>query len=203
MSSDSENNHNVKWLDSKSKIIYEPNFLTKDLAAELKKELSELDEWIHGMYVVKDKITGKSITVKTPRLLWAMRDEDDDITDCYTVTGSSEWTKFMQKAKRHVEKYTGIQIRYAQLNYYRNGNDYIGPHKDREVEAGGIVASISLGACRYFVFENDEGVQYKILLESGSLLLMDEASAKTRWKHSLPKIPKQSRPRINITFRSM
>ncbi len=39
-----------------------------------------------------------------------------------------------------------------------------------------------------------------INLENNSLLIMDENSAKSKWKHSLPKM-KNVGERINITFR--
>lgn len=192
----------IVMLDAESKIIYIPCFVSKTLSKHLMEEFGELDNLTHGVYDIKDKKTGTIRKVSTPRLLWAQRDEDDDITDVYSVTGSSEWTRYIHKLKRRVEKHIGLKLRYAQLNYYRNGNDYIGPHSDKEIPPGGIVASISLGTCRQIVFENDEGIKHKLLMENGSLLIMDESSAKLNWKHSVPKVPRQSRGRFNITFRS-
>ena len=140
--------------------------------------------------------------VKTPRLLYAMKDKDADISKSYSVTDSMTWTRSMKKIKKMVEKETGKDISYAQLNYYRNGDDYIGFHTDSEVKEGDIIASISLGASRKFVFRNikDMNKRHSMVLENSSLLIMDENAAKNYWKHSLPKM-KNAKERINITFR--
>ena len=116
------------------------------------------------------------------------------------------WTSFMKKLKNKVENKTK-KIRYVQLNYYRNGDDYIRFHTDSEIKDGDIIASISLGATRKFVFRhkkyktNKNIKKYTFNLENGSLIIMDENAGKKFWKHSLPKM-KDAGPRINITFRS-
>lgn len=183
-------------LDSESRSLYVKNFLNEKEGEVLFEELKKLVPWTHGVY----NMFGKP--VKTPRLLYAMRDKDIDITKSYSVTESMEWTKLMDKIRKRVEKQTGKHISYAQLNYYRNGDDYIGFHTDSEVQSGDIIASISLGASRKFTFRNKENVKNKItvILEPNSLIIMDENSAKIKWKHSLPKM-KDVGERINITFR--
>ena len=87
-------------------------------------------------------------------------------------------------------------------NHLQNGDDYVGFHTDSEVQNGDIIASISLGCVRKFSFQNKDDKQMKvhINLENNSLLIMDENSAKSKWKHSLPKM-KNVGERINITFR--
>lgn len=185
-----------KKLDSKSTIEYIDDFLTEEESQKLFDELKEKVPWTHGVY----NMFGKP--VKTPRLLYAMRDKDVDITKSYTVTDSMVWTKFMKKIKDRVIEKTGKEITYAQLNYYRNGDDYIGFHKDNEIMKGDIIASISLGAKRDFVFQNidDPSQKHKMPLDNGSLLIMNEYAGKHNWKHSLPKM-KDVGERINITFR--
>lgn len=183
-------------LDDESTIIYVKNFITKNEAKQLFDELKSDVNWTYGVY----NMFGKP--VKTPRLLFAMRDKDIDITSSYKVTGSTEWSKTVEKLKTKIEKYTKKKILYAQLNYYRDGNDYIGFHTDSEVRSGDIIASISLGSTRNFIFRNieDKTIKHSFELEDGSLIIMDENSAKIKWKHSLPKM-KNVGERINITFR--
>jgi alkylated DNA repair dioxygenase AlkB len=102
-----------------------------------------------------------------------------------------------------VEQTTGKNILYGQLNYYRNGDEYIGDHVDKEIMAGDIIASISLGATRRFRFRpinKKDKRRHTMMLKNGSLLIMDENSGKHKWKHALPKM-KNVGERINITFR--
>jgi alkylated DNA repair dioxygenase AlkB len=183
-------------IGEESTVIYIENFLSDDETVDLFEELKEKVPWTHGIY----NMFGKK--VKTPRLLFAMKDKNADITGSYKVTDSIEWTKKMEKIKKKIEKITKRDITYAQLNYYRDGNDYIGFHTDSEVQKGDIIASISLGAKRKFVFMKIDDKKNKITmeLESGSLLIMDENAAKYKWKHSLIKM-KDVGERINITFR--
>lgn len=180
-------------------VKYYKDFMDNNASQELYQSLINDVPWQHGVY----KMFGKN--VNTPRILYAMRDEDTDIRNVYTVTPSMVWTDSMRNLKKLVEQTTGKTFRYAQLNYYRDGKDYIGYHTDSEVQKGDIIASISLGAPRKFMFRHikykENNKKYDMVLENGSLLVMNEQAAKLHWKHSLPKSTKTLDGRINITFR--
>lgn len=181
-------------------VKYYPTFIKEKKANTLYDSLLGDVPWKHGVY----KMFGKD--VKTPRVLYAMKDKDTDIKDVYTVTPSMVWSKEVKNIKKKVEKLTGKTFRYAQLNYYRDGNDYIGYHTDSEVKSGDIIASLSLGAERDFSFRHikykeNKIEKHKMTLENGSLLIMNEQAAKLHWKHSLLKTAKVKEGRINITFR--
>lgn len=179
-----------------SYINYEPNFLSGKESEDLLKEMLSIKEWRQGIYSMYGK------EVKTPRLLWAMRENDFRVPNGYSVTGNSEFTPLVNKLRVKVEDYTNTKLRYAQLNYYRDGDDYIGWHSDKEVNDGDIIASISLGAVRKFSLKSkDNSLKYDLYLKSGSLLVMDSNASKTIWQHSLPKM-KTNDLRINITFRN-
>jgi alkylated DNA repair dioxygenase AlkB len=190
----------VSYLDNDNKKgkIYFDTILSETKSIKLYNKLLEKTPWVHGVY----KMFGKE--VKTPRLLWAMKDDDFDIEKSYSVTGSSIWTKEMEKLKTKVEKIIKKKIKYAQINYYRNGNDYIGWHTDSEVVEGDLIASISLGATRKFQFQaidKNNKDKYQLNLTNGSLIVFDYNAAKKDWKHRIPKEPKVDDGRINITFR--
>lgn len=199
--SENYENNTIKFeLEDDGEIIYIKNFLNEKNSDELFQKLKNNVPWTHGIY----KMFGKPI--KTPRLLYAMKDDGIDITKSYKVTNSIKWTPEMKETKEKIEQLTKKKISYAQLNYYRDGNDYIGFHTDSEVLKGDIIASLSLGSTRKFIFRHKN---YKInknigkkefYLENGSLLIMNDNAAKYHWKHSLPKM-KNVGPRINITFR--
>jgi alkylated DNA repair dioxygenase AlkB len=89
-------------------------------------------------------------------------------------------------------------------NYYRNGQDSMGFHSDNEKELGQnpCIASINFGESRRFIFRrrDDASVKHELLLTHGSLLVMSGAM-QHHWVHAVPKEPKRTKPRINLTFR--
>jgi len=190
-----------KILENKSKIIYIPNFISSSESKKIYDDLINNPNWMQGTY----QMFGKPL--KTPRLLWAMRNESFDVPSSYNVTGNSIYSELVDKLKKKVEKRTKHEMNYAQLNYYRDGQDYIGWHSDSEVKKGDLIASISLGAERKFSLRhkdyktNKDIPKYNFKLGNGSLLLMDYNTANKYWKHCLPKMKNVSEGRINITFR--
>jgi alkylated DNA repair dioxygenase AlkB len=100
----------------------------------------------------------------------------------------------------------GTSYNNVLINLYRDEHDSMGWHADDEPELGPnpIIASLSLGAARPLLFRNRQRLKgersQKIVLESGSLLLMHE-HCQNRWQHSIPKLSKTCGPRINLTFR--
>jgi alkylated DNA repair dioxygenase AlkB len=86
-------------------------------------------------------------------------------------------------------------------NLYRDGNDSVGLHADAEPEMGPVIASLSLGATRTFRLREKGGaVAFSERLPGGSLLIMAGQTQKN-FKHELPKEPRVTQPRINLTFR--
>ena len=86
-------------------------------------------------------------------------------------------------------------------NLYRDGNDSVGPHADNEPEMGPVIASVSLGAERFFRLRRNGGaIAFSERLCSGSLLIM-AGHTQEKFKHEFPKEPSITQPRINLTFR--
>lgn len=187
-------------LNGIAKVVYYANFLKGDKHEKLFNHLKEdiNVKWKHGVY----NMYGKKVL--TPRLLWAMRDEDGQVNEKYKVSDSGPWTDKVKKIKELIEKKIKRELGYAQLNYYRDGNDYIGWHSDRELEDGDIIASLSLGCSRRFLLRSktDDTKEYEFLLKPGSLLVLNYACAKRDFKHCIPKEKSVTDSRINITFRN-
>jgi alkylated DNA repair dioxygenase AlkB len=88
-------------------------------------------------------------------------------------------------------------------NLYKNGDDSVGLHADNEREMGPVIASVSLGAERLFRLKRNGGkVEFSERLPHGSLLIMAGETQKN-FKHEVPKEPKITQPRINLTFRQI
>ncbi len=193
-----EKNNEYFYLDSENKTakVSEVKLLSESKSKKLYDYLLKKLPWEFGKY----NMFGRE--VKTPRLLWAMKDDNFDIEKSYKTSGSSIWSKKMLKIKTKVENIINKKIKYAQINYYRDGNDYIGWHTDSEVIDGDVIASLSLGVTRKFQFQkiNTKAI-HNMNLESGTLIIFDHIAAKKEWKHRVPKQPKINDGRINITFR--
>ncbi len=138
-----------------------------------------------------------------PRLSLWVGDEDC----AYRYSGRwrepEPWPDYLLAIKQALELLTQRPFNSVLLNYYRDGTDYMGWHSDNEKQLGmaPVIGSLSLGEARRFLFRNrfnNERREY--LLQSGDMLLMNQLSQQ-QWQHSLPKMLKVKRPRINLTFR--
>lgn len=115
------------------------------------------------------------------------------------------WTPELLELRGKVEKETGISFNAVLLNLYRNGNDSVAWHSDKEHKIGRnpSIASVTFGQTRPFRFRHktDKSVQQlEIPLHHGTLLLMS-GTTNTYWEHHIPKSAKEMLPRINLTFR--
>lgn len=127
----------------------------------------------------------------------------------YTYSNTTKqaliWTKELLELKTIVEEITQSQFNSCLLNLYHSGDEGVSWHSDDEKSMGEntTIASLSFGAERKFSFKHKltkESVS--ILLESGSLVVMKGAT-QTNWLHCLPKTKKITRPRVNLTFRTI
>jgi alkylated DNA repair dioxygenase AlkB len=115
------------------------------------------------------------------------------------------WDPEVLRLKAQVEAASGCGFNCCLLNLYADGGEGMGWHADNEstLVTGATIASVSFGAERIFRFKHrTTGEQVEVLLEHGSLLLM-EGETQSHWVHALPKSRRIHAPRINLTFRSM
>jgi len=145
-----------------------------------------------------------SISVAKRKVAW-YGDSDYLYTYSNTTKQALTWTKELSDLKQRVEEVTGTKFNSCLLNLYHNGDEGIAWHSDDEKPLGenSIIASLSFGAERKFSFKHKHTKQtISVVLEHGSLLIMKDAT-QTNWLHSLPKSKKITRPRINLTFRTI
>ena len=182
-------------------VEYIENFFNFDQSQLYMEHLTNNIKWKRE----KIRMWGKEIVTKK-RIAWYA-----DKGKSYTYSGSTfhpeQWNELLLEIKKYVEHYIKFQFNSVLLNEYPNGKVGMGWHSDDERELGidPIIASLSFGANRDFIFKHktDKSVDnIKIHLKSGSLLLM-LGSTQHHWKHSLPKRLKVREPRINLTFRKI
>ena len=182
-------------------VEYIENFFDFDQSQLYMKHLTNDIKWKRE----KIRMWGREIVTKK-RIAWYA-----DEGKSYTYSGSTfhpdQWNELLLEIKKYVEQYMNFQFNSVLLNEYPNGKVGMGWHSDDERELGidPIIASLSFGANRDFIFKHKTDKSFeniKIHLKSGSLLLM-LGSTQHHWKHSLPKRLKVREPRINLTFRKI
>ena len=126
---------------------------------------------------------------------------------CYKYSGiemiTRPWTPELLEIKKNLENFLNVEFNSVLINLYRDGEDYMGWHSDDEKELGDrpIIASLSLGVPRDFIFKHKvTGEKISLNLKNGDLLVMKGETQKY-WKHALPKRLKIKQARLNLTFR--
>ncbi|SDE62977.1 Alkylated DNA repair dioxygenase AlkB [Mucilaginibacter pineti] len=120
------------------------------------------------------------------------------------IAGTLPWTPELQMIRELVEPLAGVRFNSVLLNYYRDGNDSVAWHSDKESIMGSqpTIASVSFGQVRSFDIrkKTDHSEHYSVRLEHGSFLLM-KSGLQEHWEHRIAKSIKATKPRINLTFR--
>lgn len=147
--------------------------------------------------------------ITTRQIVW-MGDSNIDYQYSGHRRQTIPWTDTMFHVKQHVEQQLsalGIDANFNSclLNYYPSGDDGMGYHADDEKELGEqpIIASLSLGATRKFVFKHKKTQdKVELYLESGQLIVM-HGDTQSFWKHSITKTKTVATGRISLTFRQI
>ena len=180
-----------------SAVLY-PHFIDENQADELLNELIATNQWEQQTLLMYGKF------VDEPRLsTW----HSDGQT--YTYSGKARtaqpWTSTLTQLRKSCEEQIQHTFNGVLVNFYRDGNDYLGWHSDDELVNGPepLIASISLGAERRFDMRHREtGEVATTMLSHGSLLVMSGLSQQC-WEHRIPKMPRLTDPRVNLTFRRL
>lgn len=179
---------------------YTEHFLSEKEANEYEENFLQSIPWKQRTQKMYDK------TVLTPRLTAWYGNKNriyESGGDSITV---NEWTPKLLYLKEKIEESSGYTFNSVLLNLYRNGNDSVAWHRDKDRNLGSrpVIASLSLGQVRNFDFRKVENHQQKhsLALQHGSLLIM-KGDLQTHWEHRIAKSMIPMKPRINLTFRSI
>lgn len=148
-------------------------------------------------------IFGKKIITKR-KVAW-YGEKPFEYTYSNTTKQALPWTSELLNLKSIIEKETGETFNSCLLNLYHNGNEGMAWHSDGELDLkqNGAIGSLSFGAERKFAFKHKQTKEkVEIVLEHGSLLVMKDTT-QTNWLHRLPPTKKITRPRVNLTFRTI
>ncbi len=146
---------------------------------------------------------GKRIITKR-KVAW-YGDQDFDYTYSNTTKRALRWTAELAELKSIVEVKTGETFNSCLLNLYHSGEEGMAWHSDGEktLKKDGAIASLSFGVARKFAFKHKTSKEtVALVLEHGSLLVM-KGSTQSQWLHRLPTTLLVSKPRVNLTFRTI
>ncbi|AUC80846.1 alpha-ketoglutarate-dependent dioxygenase AlkB [Lacinutrix sp. Bg11-31] len=181
-----------------SDISYFPNFFSKTEAHAFYSSILNETNW------KQDNITVYGKTYEQPRLTALFGNNNKPYSYSNITMRPEAFTGLLLKIKSKIETKTDAKFTTCLANLYRDGNDSNSWHADNEKELGKnpIIASVTLGAARYFNLKhkNVKSLNQKLLLENGSLLLM-QGETQHHWLHQIAKTKKEVKPRINLTFR--
>jgi len=174
----------------KEMLEYMPGLFSKAESDYLLGKFIRESPWKQRVQKMWDK------EILTPRLTawYGDRLEEDPIP----------WTPELLIIKAKVEPLAGVTFNSVLLNYYRDGNDSVAWHSDKENVLGKrpVIASVSFGQVRSFDIRSkaDHKEQYSVRLEHGSFLLM-KAGLQEAFEHRIAKSTKPMKARVNLTFR--
>lgn len=183
---------------SQAEVYLLPDFLPPPAADGLLLALTQKVTW----HQRKINMFGRQID--QPRLSAWYADAGKSYTYSGLTWHPEPWLPELTNLRLKLEKVTGAAFNSVLLNLYRHGQDSMGWHADDEPELGAnpIIASISLGAERFFSFRHrhQKDQKLKLNLTAGSLLLM-AGQTQQHWQHQVAKTTQNLLPRVNLTFR--
>lgn len=180
-------------------VNYYGKLLTDKEASHYFNCLMQTIEWKNDHAI----IYGKLIITKR-KVAW-YGDTDFEYTYSNTTKRALPWTKELAQLKALVEEKTGEKFNSCLLNLYHNGDEGMAWHSDMEkdLKKNGAIGSLSLGAERKFSLKHKKTKEtISLNLEHGSLLIMKDTT-QTNWQHRLPPTKLTTKPRINLTFRTI
>jgi alkylated DNA repair dioxygenase AlkB len=181
-------------------VHYSPTFLPQVEAQALFEALLETEPWHQSRRKMYDR------ELDVPRLqTWYGTNADPLVKP--DGTPARTWPPLLAAVRERIEEVAGVRFDGVLLNLYRDGRDSVAWHSDyeRRQDARAIIASLSLGATRRFMFRPKPGFPGQRMafdLPAGSLLLMGQGTQQF-WEHHVPKTSRLVGPRINLTFRQV
>ncbi|MDA9846350.1 alpha-ketoglutarate-dependent dioxygenase AlkB [Flavobacteriaceae bacterium] len=191
-----QNNEPLALKDAE--LSYDPLFLSKQEASRYFSVLRQETNWQQDQIKVFGKVYNQ------PRLTALYANNKNSYSYSNIKMYPSPFTVHLLELKSKIENRLKLSFTSCLLNLYRDGQDSNGWHADNEKELGKnpVIASVSLGGERMFHMKHrtDKSQKLKLNLAHGSLLVMS-GSTQHHWLHQIPKTKKNTKERINLTFR--
>lgn len=180
-------------------VVYYGKVMSHAQAQHYLERLLEDIEWKNDEAIIFGKL------IITKRKIGWYGDSNYQYTYSNTTKQALPWTKELLELKKLAEEISGTTFNSCLLNLYHDGNEGMAYHSDDEKSLGKntTIASLSFGAERKFSFKHKQTKDtVSVQLEHGSLLVMKDET-QSHWLHRLPPSKKITRPRVNLTFRTI
>ena len=153
-----------------------------------------------------------SVAWRTGRRWMYDREVDDPRLMCWFPAGTTDPHTTLIETRQFIEAHYTPLMRTSRrpfglggvaLNYYRDGNDSVAFHSDREMRVldNTLVAVLTTGAQRPFrVRPATGGPSIDVSPASGDLLVMG-GRCQADWEHAVPKTKRAVGPRISASWR--
>lgn len=186
-------------LPYEGEVYYYGKIFTEREANRYYQCLLEQIQWQQDEAIIFGKL------IKTARKVAWYGDRAFPYTYSKRTKWALPWLSELIEMKEKVEEVSEDTYNSCLLNLYHSGMEGMAWHSDAEkdLKAGGAIASLTFGAERKFAFKHKmEKKRIEVILEHGSLLIM-KGSTQKHWLHRLPPTKKIADPRINLTFRTI
>lgn len=194
-----EINEETNLLPKDGIVNYYGKLFSREKADFYRDTLLNAIEWKNDEAI----IFGKLIITKR-KVAW-YGDSPFEYSYSNTTKKALSWTPELLELKAFIKKKTGETFNSCLLNLYHTGDEGMAWHSDAEkdLKKNGAIASVSFGAERKFAFKHkDTKETISLILEHGSLLVMKDTT-QSHWLHRLPPTKTISKPRVNLTFRTI
>jgi alkylated DNA repair dioxygenase AlkB len=172
--------------DASGPIIYRPDVISKEQAAQWFSSIHEQTDWHASMRMMYERMVG------VPRLY------------AHYAIGDPAMPDLLLNALKVATSHVDAPFNSIGLNLYRDEHDSVAPHNDKlhELTPHQPIVLLSLGATRTMTIRQKQPPQLRtdIELEAGSLLLMGW-NAQLHYDHGIPKCRQPTGPRISLAFR--
>ncbi|KAG8829613.1 hypothetical protein FRC17_006302, partial [Serendipita sp. 399] len=166
-----------------AEVYYQENFIGEDTANEWYEQLTRLDTWyrptlsLYGKPYVQSRSIASYVT--SPHLTARYSG--------HSVKMNHPYPALLVEIQNRVSEVLGVGFDHVMLNWYQDGSVHIGKHRDTKENQ--VIASLSLGSQRTFVFHphiskgekrvDEEPKRWP--LRNGSLLVM-QGDTQENWK---------------------
>lgn len=157
--------------------------------------------WLRGADVVLDALVTTVDWKRGRRFMYDHVVDDPRLSRSYR--GSDELPHpVLSMAKCALESRYHVRFGGLGLNYYRDGNDSVAFHRDRELRYldNTLIAIVTLGSNRPFLVRPKSGGPSRDISPSSGDLLVMGGSCQVEWLHAVPKVARAC-PRISATWR--
>ena len=194
-----QTDENTNLLPQDGTVNYYGKLFSREEADYYRDTLLNTIEWKNDEAI----IFGKLILTKR-KVAW-YGEKEFEYTYSNTTKKALPWTPELLKLKAIIEEKTGETFNSCLLNLYHSGEEGMAWHSDgeKDLKKNGAIGSLSFGAERKFAFKHKESKEkVSLILEHGSLLVMKDET-QTYWLHRLPPTKTTTKPRVNLTFRTI